>query len=152
MSEKLLPSNVTRRHFLAAATGSVAAGLASGGTREATAVEALERQGAKFKFSLAAYSYRKLLQGEKPQLTLFDFVDDCAKFGLEGTELTSYYFPPAATHEYLRQLKRHCFRQGLDVSGTAVGNDFGHPPGPKRDEQLQLVRTWIENAEILRAQ
>jgi sugar phosphate isomerase/epimerase len=114
-------------------------------------MEPLQREGSKFKFSLAAYSYRRLLQGDNPQLTLFDFVNDCARFGLEGTELTSYYFPADVTPDYLRRLKQHCFRHGLDISGTAVGNDFGHPAGTKRDEQLQLVKRWVDYSEILGA-
>ena len=51
-----------------------------------------------------------------------DFVDDCASFQLDATELTSYYFPAKITPEYIYGLKQHCFKQGLDVSGTAVGN------------------------------
>lgn len=53
------------------------------------------------------------------------------------------------TPEYLRGLKRQCFRLGLDVSGTAVGNDFGHPPGEERDRQISSLKKWIDNAEIL---
>ncbi len=71
----------------------------------------------KFKFSLAAYSYRDLLRGDPPKLTLADFVDDCAKMNLEGTELTSYYFPTDLTDDYLRELKQHCFRLGLGHFG-----------------------------------
>ncbi len=136
----------SRRQFLAAS----AASLATAAT--ASAIEPIPRNGQpKFKFSLAAYSYRDLFKGDSPKLTLQDFVDDCAKFGLEGTELTSYYFPKNTTPEYLRTLRRQCFRLGLDVSGTAVGNDFGHPPGEARTEQLANVKQWIEYAEILGA-
>jgi sugar phosphate isomerase/epimerase len=39
----------------------------------------------------------------------------------------------------------------LDISGTAVGNDFCEPPGPKRDEQIALVKRWIDHAEVLGA-
>jgi len=114
------------------------------------AIEPIERTGTpKFKFSLAAYSYRNLFRSN--ELTLSDFIADCAKFGLEGTELTSYYFPNPVPPEYLRKLKHECFLAGLDVSGTAVGNDFCHPPGEKRDQQIQMVKTWIENAEMLGA-
>ncbi|MCI0357318.1 MAG: sugar phosphate isomerase/epimerase [Planctomycetaceae bacterium] len=135
----------SRRQFLAA---SVSAAFASTGA----AIEPIPRNGQpKFKFSLAAYSYRELLKGDSPKLTLTDFIDDCAKFGLEGTELTSYYFPKNTTPEYLRTLRRQCFRLGLDVSGTAVGNDFGHPPGEKRSTEIANVKTWIEYAEILGA-
>ncbi len=139
-----------RRRFLhqsslAATALCVPTGLARG-------IEPIRREGqAKFKFSLAAYSYRELLTGAQPPLTLADFVVDCARMQLEGTELTSYYFPTNPTNEYLRTIKDLCFRLGLDVSGTAVGNDFCHPVGAKRDEQIQLVKTWIDRAEILGA-
>jgi sugar phosphate isomerase/epimerase len=118
----------------------------------AEAIEPIERTGKpKFKFSLAAYSYRDLLGGKSPQLTLADFIDDCAKFGLDGTELTSYYFPADTDDDYLRKVKLQAFRLGLDISGTAVGNDFCHPPGAERDKQLALVKLWVDRAEILGA-
>jgi len=141
---------LNRRHFLA---GSVTAALAStAAVSRISAIEPIPRNGQpKFKFSLAAYSYRDLLKGDSPKLTLTDFIDDCAKFGLEGTELTSYYFPKNTTPEYLRTLRRQCFRLGLDVSGTAVGNDFGHPPGEKRSTEIANTKQWIEFAEILGA-
>src|SRR5687768_14490849 len=108
-------NDLSRRTFLATATAATL-------TSSASAIGPIARNGeAKFKFSLAAYSYRDFLTAEKDEpakLTLADFIDDCAKFGLEGTELTSYYFPKAVTPDYLRQLARQCFRLGLDVSGT----------------------------------
>ena len=141
----------SRRSFLGS-TAALATGALVGSPRLATAIDPIPRNGAaKFKFSLAAYSYRSLLTGEKPQLTLHDFVSDCAKFGLEGTELTSYYFPKNVTPEYLRQLAAHAFRLGLDVSGTAVGNDFSLEPGDKRQEQIASVKKWIEYADVLGA-
>ena len=111
----------------------------------APAIEPIARNGkAKFKFSLAAYSYRDLFKGESPRATLLDFVADCAKMGLEGTELTSYYFPKNLTSEYLLNVKKRCFELGLDISGTAVGNDFGWPASEKRQEQIALVKRWVE--------
>lgn len=141
-----------RRDFLRWSSAAVAAGAALplAVTPAAPAAEPPVRNGVpKFKFSLAAYSYRNLLSGKEPKLTLFDFVDDCAKFQLEGTELTSYYFPNPVTPAYLRKLKAHCFRLGLGISGTAIGNDFGHPAGEKRDQQIASAKQWIENAETL---
>ena len=119
----------------------------------ASAIEPIKRNGThKFKYSLAAYSYRKLLQGDQAEMSLYDFIDDCASFGLEGTELTSYYFPDEVTDEYLLSLKEHCFRMGLSISGTAVGNDFGHPEGdPKRQEQIAHVKTWVDHASVMGA-
>jgi len=149
-----MPRAIPRRDFLrsvsAAAAGSAALGAMSSPT--ARAIEPVRRKsGPKFKFSLAAYSYRDLLSGKTPQLTIEDFIDDCARMQLDGTELTSYYLPKEPTPEYLRQLKQRAFALGLDVSGTAVGNDFCLPPGAKRDEQIAHVKQWVDYAEILGA-
>lgn len=144
------------RRALLKTASALALGAAGGGwTSSAEAIEPLRRNGQpKFKFSLAAYSYRSLLQasgGQPAKLTLKEFVDDCAAMGLEGTELTSYYFPNPVTPQYLHDLRRHCFRLGLDVSGTAVGNDFGHPLGERRDAEIAKVKQWVDHAVMLGA-
>jgi len=146
---------INRRRFLqfsAAAASAVANGTLVG---PASAIAPIQRNGVpKFKFSLAAYSYRDLLlpkQGKEPQLTLKDFIDDCAKMGLEGTELTSYYFPKEVTADYVHDLRKHAFRLGLDVSGTAIGNEFGHPKGEKRDAEIAKTKQWCDYAEMMGA-
>ncbi len=150
-------SNLTNRRSFLRSAALVAAGTLGGAsagltTRTAPAIEPVARNGkAKFKFSLAGYSYRDLLTGKNAKLTLEDFIADCAKMGLEGTELTSYYFPPEPSGEYLRKLKHLTFRLGLDISGTAVANDFCYPAGPERDKQMAHVKKWVEYAEILGA-
>ena len=147
-----MSQSIDRRQFFQGMAGAGCVAAVASLPSRAAAIEPISRNGSpKFKFSLAAYSYRSLLGGKDAELTLFDFVDDCAEMQLEGTELTSYYFPETVTHEYLRALKQRCFRLGLDVSGTAVGNDFGHPPGAERDQQLQQMKRWIDYAEILGA-
>lgn len=141
-----------RRGFLAGCAALAAGAASSVASSPLLGIEPIQRnQKPKFKFSLAAYSYRSLLGGKDPQLTLADFIDDCADFGLEGTELTSYYFPPDATPAYLRGLKQQCFRLGLDVSGTAVGNDFGKADEGERRRQIEGVKKWVDNAAILGA-
>ena len=44
---------------------------------------------------------------------------------LDGTELTSYYFPSRSPPSICTIVKL-AFRQGLDISGTALRNDFCH--------------------------
>lgn len=144
-----MPFSTDRRRFLAVCGAAGAAALA---TRRGEAIEPLKREGPpQFKFSLAAYSYRSLLGGKEPKLTLSDFIRDCARMGLEGTELTSYYFPAEIKPTYLRQLKAECFRSGLGVSGTAVRNDFGYRKGPERQKWIDHVKQWVDYAEILGA-
>jgi len=146
---------LSRRSFLQSSTAAVTTAALAGVCSSAKAIEPIARNGKpKFKFSLAAYSYRDLLlpkQGKEPQLTLKDFIDDCAKMGLEGTELTSYYFPKEVTADYVHDLRRHAFRLGLDVSGTAIGNEFGHPQGEKRDAEIAKTKQWCDYAEMMGA-
>ena len=148
----------TRREAFTTAGATVlgAAAIGLGAAHTAEAIEPIARGGRpKFKFSLAGYSYRDLFKPNnkfaKEALTLADFVDDCAKMELEGTELTSYYFRSPVTNEHLTELRRHCFRLGLDVSGTAVGNDFCHPLGQRRDREIASVKQWIDHAAVLGA-
>ncbi len=145
-----------RREFFkrSALVSAAVAGWSGLSAHRAAAIEPIVRDGQSlFKFSLAAYSYRDLFNAKSPEsrLTLEDFVSDCAKMQLQGTELTSYYFPEDPSDEYLRSLKQQCFRLGLDVSGTAVGNDFCHPPGAERDQQIADVKQWVDRAAVLGA-
>jgi sugar phosphate isomerase/epimerase len=100
---------------------------------------------------VAAYSYRQFLEAKPPKMDLFDFVSLAADMGLDGVELTSYYFPSGVTTDYLHRLKQHAFLLGLDVSGTAVGNNFCLPDGPARHRELANLRAWIDRAAELDA-
>jgi sugar phosphate isomerase/epimerase len=145
-----LPPSNTRRTFLH--TLALAATAPLGLSRRAAAIPPLGRtRPGHLKLSLAAYSYRQFLGGKHPQMDLFDFVNLAADMALDAVELTSYYFPPDVDDEYLHRLKQHAFVLGLDVSGTSVGNDFSVPPGPERDRQMELVRTWVDHAAELDA-
>ncbi len=119
----------------------------------ASAAEPVARTGRPFfKFSLAAYSYRNFLTAkDDSRLTLHDFLKDCAAMNLEGAELTGYYFPDPPSREYLCDLKGAAFRLGLDISGTAIRNDFCLPPGEQRNQELAHVKKWIDYAEVLGA-
>jgi sugar phosphate isomerase/epimerase len=140
----------SRRLFLQTVTAGTAGAVL--GVPWTQAIEPIRCPGsANFLFSLAAYSYRDRLRASEPKFTLSDFVHDAAAMGLDGVELTSYYFPTPVTPAYLRSLKGECFRLGLDVSGTAVGNDFGLPEGPERERAIAQVKQWVKYAEMLGA-
>jgi sugar phosphate isomerase/epimerase len=118
------------------------------------AVEPIKRPGQpRLRLSLAAYSFRQFLEHKDAakRISLEDFIDFCADHGCDGTELTSYYFPEILDNAYLLKLKRHAFLRGVAVSGSAVGNNFTLPKGPKRDEQIALVKKWVDYCAILGA-
>jgi sugar phosphate isomerase/epimerase len=156
-----MSSHLTRRHFLQTSclAGLGWAGLAQG-PAPLGAVEPFQRSGPpRLKLGLAAYSFRDFFKDsthDRPtnvraesQIDMFQFIDFCAAHGCDGAELTSYYFPAEVSDEYLLRVRRHAFLRGVAISGSAVGNTFTHPPGPKRDEQMAYVKRWIDRAALL---
>ena len=147
-----------RRTFLASAAAVTAAAL-TGGNAPAWGASPVKRNGQPhMKLSLAAYSYRDFLPardsapGAKPTpMSLDDFIKLCADFNLDGTELTSYYFPGGFDEAYLIHLKQLTFRLGLDISGTAIANDFCLPAGEAREKTLAHTRKWIDYAALMGA-
>jgi sugar phosphate isomerase/epimerase len=146
---KKFDSLVSRRQFFQ--TGAVTvAGLATAPNLLLSADEKpLSESGRPFKLSCAAYSYRKELTSGK--MTLDDFINLCADLQLEAVELTSYYFPEKITPDFLNHLKRQTFLKGLDISGTAIRNEFCLPPGPERDKNIDHVKLWINYAQAFSA-
>ncbi len=144
--------SVQRRTFLCSlAVG----GLAATHFRSATAIEPIKRtETGGLKLSLAAYSLRAFLQkkpGAEGALDLAGFIDYCASLGLEGTELTQYYFPDDVTDEYLFGLKRQAHLVGVDISGGAIGNKFTMGPGAELDKQMAYTEKWIRHYAALGA-
>lgn len=148
-------TNCTRRNFLATAGLALAAPFAP-------AIQPLGRTGAaRLLLSLAAYSFRDYFAGPLQRggpktppapaqaMDMFKFVDFCAAHGCAGTELTSYFFPKDLTDDYLVQVRRHAFVQGVAISGTAIGNNFSLPPGPARDAEIAATKKWIDRAAVL---
>lgn len=139
----------TRRQFLHASLFA-GAGLAAAGS--AAAIEPIRRNGPPhLRLSIAAYSFRKELMGKpKPAMTLDDFIDLAANMDLDAVELTAYYFP-RTTPDYLAHLKGRCTRLGLDVSGTAVGNNFCVADADALKKQIDSVKEWTEHSARLGA-
>jgi sugar phosphate isomerase/epimerase len=145
-------TTTSRRQFLGSALAAGAAcSLAPG---RASAIEPIARTGkSHLRLSIAAYSYRKYLDLKikpKPPMTLDQFVETAADLGVDAVEPTAYYFPNTMP-QYMNHLKAKCTRLGLDVSGTAVGNNFCKRDISELREQLLYVRDWVEHAARLGA-
>lgn len=153
----------TRRGFLGQGLARLGAVAAASGlvatTNSGWSAEPPVRNGKPhMKLSLAAYSFNKLLlkratpeQLVTAKYSLEKFIDFCADQDLDGTELTAYYFPKEITNDYLMSLKDRTFRLGLDISGTAIGNDFCLPEGEARKQSLKMCREWIDHSAAMGA-
>jgi sugar phosphate isomerase/epimerase len=138
----------TRRQFLGSALAATGIGLAAG---RVAGIEPITRNGkSRIRLSIAAYSYRDFLNLKKPTMTLDDFIDGAAAMDLDAVEFTAYYFPKT-DDEYLAHLKGRCTRLGLDVSGTAVGNNFATASAEKQKKEMASVKEWVERSAKLGA-
>ncbi len=125
--------------------------------------EPYPRSGRGLRVGLAAYSFRKHFEWSRGKknadfqsggkaMDMPTFIDYCAKHGAEGAELTSYFFPPDAGEAAFAECRRLAEEKGIAISGSAVGNNFSHPPdSPERGEQMAYVKDWIENAALMGA-
>ena len=103
-------------------------------------------------FNWARRQHFSFMKGEpqtpadgKP-IDMFEFITYCARQGIAGAELTSYFFPLDAGADYFRRLKQHAFRQGVTICGTAIGNDFSQGPGDRLAEEISAAKSWIDRA------
>jgi sugar phosphate isomerase/epimerase len=142
---------VNRRRFLGSA---IATGAALAGVEAAPAIEPIRRNGkAHLKLSIAAYGYRKYLDLKakpKPTMTLDDFADAAAAMELDAIEPTEYYFADPSLKEMARYRGR-CTRLGLDVSSTAIRNNFCVRDPQKLRGEITHVKKWTELASVMGA-
>ncbi|MDR3622899.1 MAG: sugar phosphate isomerase/epimerase [Paludisphaera borealis] len=144
--------NTTHRRGFLGRLLLAAAGPTLAGSSTAWAIPPIaHKRPSHLKLSVAAYSYRQYLTAKPPKMDLFGFVDLAADLGFDAVEPTSYYFPADVDAAYLARFKQHAFLAGLDVSGTAIGNNFCLPPGEKRDKELAHTQLWVDHAAAIGA-
>ncbi len=150
---------MTRRSWI---TGALGLGLAP--TASLFAVkEPYPRSGKGLQVGLAAYSFRnqfewsrgkknpKFEAGERA-MDMPKFLQYCASQGIQGAELTSYFFAPDAGAPTFTECRGIAAKLGLTISGTAVGNNFSHPKdSPERPGQIAHVKQWIDYAALMGA-
>ena len=136
---------LTRRQWLATSAALGAAAISGPATGADGPVPA--PVGFRHKLSVAGYSFRKHLpQGDQlGNMTLFDLCDMAAEWGLSAIEPTGYYFTSEA-FDYAHALRSKAQSLGLDISGTAIRNDFCHPDADQRAKEVAHVKKWVDIA------
>lgn len=99
----------------------------------------------RLQYSINAYSFNSELRiGE---MTFYDMMEYAAEIGLDAIDLTGYYFnsyPDAPLNKELFDLKRKALQLGLDISWTGVRNDFATPNLAKRNNDIDLIKNWLQ--------
>jgi sugar phosphate isomerase/epimerase len=136
---------VTRRSLIKAAGVLAAAG-------PALAIEPFMRSSAKIKgLGLTTYSMKRHMKWwwgkpAKGKLDMLDFLEYCAELGIEGAEITSYFFQDPLPRSYLNEVKRRAHLLGLDLIGGAMSNNFAYKPGsPENLGHMKYFRKWLDH-------
>jgi sugar phosphate isomerase/epimerase len=121
-------------------------------TAAAATGEMKRHAGVRLKLALNSYSFNRPLMAH--QMTLDDVIDYCAAQNIDGLDATGYYFPgypKVPGDQYLYELKKKAYLNGVTISGTGVRNDFTLPDSAARKEQIGLVKDWIVAGEKMGA-
>lgn len=146
---------INRRHFLTTSLGALSVAALP-------AIDPIQRSGpSRMQLGVAAYSFRDFFQWsrdkeQKPKTgrapwSILDFVDWCADHRVAGAEVTSYFFPPDVDRAFLLELKRRAYLRGVQLAGTAVGNNFALPKGDQLNAEIAYTKKWIDHAAVMGA-
>ena len=139
-----------RRKFLTSMIAIPAAGMLMSADAKDGYKKKIKAKG--LKTSLNAYSFNKPLTDGS--MSIDELIEFCAATGFDGVDITAYYFkgyPQVPPNDYLFDIKRKAFKAGLEITGSGVRNDFTIADKAKREQEVQLVKNWIEAASKIGA-
>lgn len=103
---------------------------------------------ARLRSALCAYSFRTALGNGSMRYE--DLVRFAAEHGLDGLDLTVYWFPNTED-SFLLPLKRLAYRSGVEIYSISVRTDMCQPTAVQREAQLTDLKKWIDVAAKLGA-
>ena len=138
---------MNRRTFFAT-TAVAGAGLALPATAKAPADAVPARQ--RIKLGVCTYSYWHF---RDPKVPVEAVIDKAARFGVEGVDLLHRQMdipehePLTAEHRsYLRKIKRHAFRNGIELVCLSIHQNFVQQDPAERQRQVEHTHKCLEIA------
>ena len=98
--------------------------------------------------AICAYSFRQEL--EKKTMSYEDLVRLAADLGVDGLDLTVYWFPSTAD-AFLLPLRRLAYRSGVDIHSIGIRTNMCRATAELRDAEVARLKPWLEVAEKLGA-
>ncbi|MBP1602281.1 MAG: Xylose isomerase protein barrel [Acidobacteria bacterium] len=95
-----------------------------------------------------AYSYASYLKSGR--MTMEQFILKGIELGVQGVDITTYWLK-STDAPYLASLRRFAYRNGMPLSGAAIGTNMCQADAAKRKEELEKIRKWVDATELLGA-
>jgi sugar phosphate isomerase/epimerase len=99
--------------------------------------------------AICCYSYRKELAAK--EMTYQDVITKAVELGIDGIDMTVYWFPPNPTSEFLLPLKRFAYKNGVEIYSIAVRTEMTQSTPEAQAKELEGLKKWIDVAEVLGA-
>jgi sugar phosphate isomerase/epimerase len=104
--------------------------------------------GARLKTAICAYSYRQALA--RKTMTYEDLVRLAVEHGVDGLDLTVYWFP-STSDDFLLPLRRLAYKNAVELYSLSIRTDMCREQPEARDKEVAEVRRWVDVAEKLGA-
>jgi sugar phosphate isomerase/epimerase len=119
-------------------------------TRLAPSAHAAAGRG-RLRSAICCYSYRNELDPKKGKMTYQDVISTAVELGIDGVDMTVYWFPPDAGDDFLLPLKSFAFKNGVEIFSISVSTTMTQPTRELQDQEVEKLKKWIDVAERLGA-
>jgi len=103
---------------------------------------------ARLRTALCAYSFREALKSQK--MTYQDLVRLAVETGIDGLDLTVYWFPSTGD-DFLLPLKRLAFRSAVEIYSISVRTEMTQATPELQAKEVAEIQRWVDVAERLGA-
>lgn len=114
------------------------------------AAEQLVKAGkARIRTAICAYSFREALA--KKTMTYEDLVDLAVENGMDGLDVTVYWFPETGLDPFLLSLRRKAYLSGVEIPSIAIRTDCCQKDTEARKKEAAWIGRWVDVSERLGA-
>ncbi|WP_109700425.1 sugar phosphate isomerase/epimerase family protein [Chitinophaga deserti] len=132
--------SISRREFMRNSIGSAA--LMSLPAGAALAAQSPAAPAKPFKLAISTYSYWHF---KTPKVPIEKVIDEAALLSVEGVDILHRQME-SEDNAYLQKLKRHAFRNGVDLVSLSIHQDFVSPDAAERQKDIDHTIKCIELA------
>jgi sugar phosphate isomerase/epimerase len=104
---------------------------------------------ARIRSALCAYTYREQLASGK--MTYEDLVDVAVEHGIDGLDLTVYWFPKTGLDEHLLSLRRKAYLSAIEIPAIAIRSNLCRRDDQQQQMEAAWLSRWIDAANMLGA-
>ena len=99
--------------------------------------------------AICCYSYRNELA--KKTMTYEDVIHTAVDLGIDGVDMTVYWFPPEPGDGFLLPLKRAAYKNGVEIYSISVRTEMTQATPELQAKELDGLKRWVDVAERLGA-